>query len=139
MVSMAPAALLLGAAASVCLVTVPTVGAQPESIATDDRGFIDTAARCEEPSIAVAFGRTQRSLVAICVDGGEYKYRGVRLRDDALLEAAAVETADGEFSAETDGVTYTFSAKELLITSGDRVIRAEPMVAYVEPRLAAEG
>jgi hypothetical protein len=136
MVSMAPAVLIIGAAASVGLATtfsMPTAGAQPESIATDDRGFIDTAARCEEPTSAVAFGRTQHALIAICLDAGQYEYRGVRLSDNALLTDAALVTGDGEFSAENGGVTYTFSAKELLVTSGDRVIHTEPMVAYVEP------
>jgi hypothetical protein len=136
MVSMAPAVLLLGAAAGVSLATtfaMPTVGAQPGSIATDDRGFIGTAARCEEPTSAVAFGRTQHALIAICVDAGQYEYRGVRLSDNALLTDTAVVTGEGEFSAENGGVTYTFSAKELLVTSGDRTIYTGPMVAYVEP------
>jgi hypothetical protein len=136
MVSRAPAALVLAAAAGISL--APGAGAQPESLGTDDRGFIDTAARCEQPTFAVAFGRTQRSLVAICVQDGAYEYRGVRLRDEAFLTADAVAIGDGRFSAENGGVTYTFSAKELVVTVGDRVVRSEPMVAYVEPRLAAE-
>jgi len=113
--------------------------AQSDTFTTDDRGFVGTEARCEEPTVAYAFGRTQRSLVAICTLDGGYEYRGVRLRDDALLTAAATKTDDGEFVAENGGVSYTFSAKELVIGAGQRVIRTEPMVAYVEPRLAAEG
>jgi len=128
---------VLAIAVGVC--SAPTAAAQPEPIGTDDRGFVDSAARCEQSTYAVAFGRTQRSLVAICVQDGDYEYRGVRLRDDALLTADALAIGDGRFTAESDGVTYTFSAKELVITQGERVIRSEPMVAYVEPRLAAEG
>lgn len=137
MVSRAPAVLVLAVVAGVSLAS--PVAAQPDSIATDDRGFIDTAARCSSPTFAVAFGRTQRSLVAICVQDGEYTYRGVRLSDDAVFTGAAAATGVGGFSAENDEVTYTFSPKELEIASGARVLRTEPMVAYVEPRLAAEG
>lgn len=136
MVSRAPLVAVLAVAAGM---SMPTAAAQSDPIGTDDRGFIDTEARCEQSTVAVAFGRTQRSLVAICVQDGAYEYRGVRLRDDALLTADALAIGDGRFTAENDGVTYTFSAKELVITQGDRVVRNEPMVAYVEPRLAAEG
>jgi hypothetical protein len=114
----------------------PTVDAQTLQI--DDRGFVDTQARCEAPSAGVAFGRTESALVAICLDNGAYEYRGVRLRDDALLTDAATETADGTFEAEQEGVTYTFSAKELVVASGDRVLHTEPMVAYVEPSSTGE-
>jgi hypothetical protein len=110
--------------------------AEPQSLATDDRGFINTAARCNKPQFAVAVGRTQQSLVAICVDGrGHYQYHGVRLKDNSALDVPAKATADGKFIVENAGFTYTFSAKELLIASGSRVLRKEPMVAYLEPRL----
>lgn len=116
----------------------PTVDAQG-TIAIDDRGFVDSEARCEAPAVAVAFGRTETALVAICEKNGRYEYRGIRMRDEALLAAPAVEDGDDVFSAENDGVTYRFSAKELEVSSGNRVIHAEPMVAYVEPRVAADG
>jgi hypothetical protein len=109
---------------------------EPLQLQTDERGFLNTAARCEKPQIAVAVGRTQQSLVAICVDGrGHYQYRGMRLKDNSALNVPARATADGKFIVENAGFTYTFSAKELVITSGTRVLRKEPMVAYVEPRL----
>ena len=113
--------------------------AQPKYFATDDRGFINTAARCEKPKFAVAVGRTQRSLVAICVDGrGHYEYHGVRLSDDSVLNVPARAMADGKFIVQNAEFTYTFSPKELLIAQGARVLRKEPMVAYVEPRPATE-
>lgn len=115
----------------------PTVDAQG-SIAIDDRGFVDSDARCEAPAVAVAFGRTESALVAICETNGRYEYRGVRMRDQALLTAPAVEDGDAVFTAENEGATYTFSAKELEVSAEDRVIHAEPMVAYVEPRAAAD-
>jgi hypothetical protein len=113
-------------------------GAEPQSFRTDDRGFVGTAARCDEPAFAVAFGRTQRSLVAICVEGpGQYDYRGVRLSDNASLTATATDAGGGEFRATSGRATYTFSAKELVIALG-WWLRTEPMVAYVEPRLATK-
>jgi hypothetical protein len=118
---------------------LPSAGAQPESFSTDDRGFINTAARCEKPKFAVAIGRTEQSLVAICVDGrGHYEYHGMRLRDRSVLTVPAKAMADGKFIVDNAGFTYTFSPKELVIAQGPRVIRKEAMVAYVEPRLASE-
>jgi hypothetical protein len=59
----------LTAAAAACaalLVTgAPPAGAAP---ATDDRGFVASTARCAAPDSAVAFGCTDSSRVAICVD-----------------------------------------------------------------------
>jgi hypothetical protein len=140
MVSRTPAVLLLAAAVGVSLaatLTPPTVGAQPESIATDDRGFIDTDVRCEVPQSAVAFGRTEQSLVAICVDpAGHYEYRGARLGDDAVLTVVAEPTVPGEFFAQKDGVTYTVTAKELVIKS-DEYVRTEPVLQFGTPPLLA--
>ncbi|WP_156426669.1 hypothetical protein [Mycobacterium sp. IS-3022] len=116
----------------------PTVDAQ-STIAIDERGFVDSEARCEAPWQPVAFGRTQFALVAICARDGNHQYRGVRMSDGVTLTAAAVEKDDGVFTVEHDGATYTFSAKELVVAAGDRVLITEPMVAYVEPRVAADG
>jgi hypothetical protein len=124
------------AAASAALATtlmLPTAAAQPDEFATDDRGFVGTSARCVEPATAVAFGRTQRSLVAICVEDGEYEYRGVRLRDGAKLVIPA-ERSDGVgFAAENEGVGYLVTATALVVSVGERVIRDEPMVEFSEP------
>jgi hypothetical protein len=140
MVSRAPALLLLGAAMCVSLtatLTPPTVGAQPESIASDDRGFIGTDVRCEVPQSAVAFGRTAQSLVAICVNpDGHYEYRGARLGDDAVLIVVAEPTVPGEFFAQKDGATYKVTAKELVIRS-DEWVRIEPVLQFGTPPLLA--
>jgi hypothetical protein len=111
-------------------------GAEPGSLRTDDRGFINTAARCDKPQYAVAVGRTQQSLVAICSDGRlHYEYHGVRLKDGSVLDVPAEATGGGIFVVENGPFTYTFSAKELVIEKGWFVLRKEPMVAYMEPRL----
>ena len=115
---------------------LPTVAAQP-SYRTDDRGFVDTKVRCEAPQSAVLFGRTEQSLVAICLDpDGHYEYRGARVSDDAVLTVVAEPTVPGEFFAQKDGVTYTVTAKELVIKS-DEWVRTEPVLQFGAPPLLA--
>jgi len=112
-------------------------GAEPGSLQADDRGFVDSEVRCEAPQSAVAFGRTEQSLVAICVDrDGHYEYRGARLGDDAVLTVVAEPTVPGEFFAQKDGVTYTVTAKELVIRS-DEWVRTEPVLQFGSPPLLA--
>jgi hypothetical protein len=112
-------------------------GAEPGSLQTDDRGFVDSGVRCEAPQSAVAFGRTEQSLVAICVDrDGHYEYRGARLGDNAVLTVVAEPTVPGEFFAQKDGVTYTVTAKELVIKS-DEYVRTEPVLQFGTPPLLA--
>jgi len=127
------------------VVTLPTPNlvskahAEPGSLQTDDRGFIDTVARCDTSKSTVAVGRTQHSLVAICVDPrGDYEYRGVRLEDGSELNVSGAVMQDG--NAHNADVTYLFSAKELMILKGwGWVLRKEPMVAFVEPRPPSGG
>ena len=116
---------------SVCAGAVPTVAAEPAS--SDDRGFVGSRARCEESQTAAAIGRTKRSLVVICTaPGGQHEYRGVRLSDQAALVVSA-QPDDGGFVAENDGVTYVVSEKALVIKSGGRTLREEPMIEYRAP------
>lgn len=116
-------------------------GAEPEVLQTDDRGFVDKAARCDAPKSALAVGRTEQSLVVICVDGGgHYEYRGMRVRDDYGLKVPGAGIEGGKYVARNDKFTYIFSAKELVILQGwGWVIRKEPMVAFIEPRQSAGG
>jgi hypothetical protein len=120
---------------------VSKAGAEPGALATDDRGFIDTAARCDAPRSAVALGRTQQSLVVIClVGGGHYQYRGMRVKDSYALIVPDAKKLDDKFVARNTNFTYVFSAKELMILRGwGWVIHKEPMVAFVEPRHSAGG
>jgi hypothetical protein len=136
--------LLLSAGIIITLVLanlLPKAGAEPGSLQTDDRGFINTAARCDTAKSAIAVGRTQQSLVAICVDGnGHYEYRGVRLKDNSVLNVPGAVLSSGKYVVHNGDVIYVFSAKELMIIRGwGWVVRKEPMVAYVEPRLPAGG
>jgi hypothetical protein len=102
--------------------------------AVDDKGFVDTDARCGGSQTAVATGRTRGSLVVICGDAdGRYRYLGVRLSDDAVLKTSARATPTHEFIAQNANVTYSISPAELLVTAGSRVLKHEPMIDYREP------
>jgi hypothetical protein len=70
---------------------------------------------------------------------GRYQYRGARLADeDAVLTVVAEPTVPGEFFAQKDGVTYTVTAKELVIKS-DKWTRTEPVIQFgAQPLLAVE-
>src|SRR5215211_5386869 len=107
-----------------------TAGAEPTPseapFPTDDRGFVNSAARCDGAQSAVVIGRTSRSLVVICADeSGRYEYRGVRVSDGAALTVPATTAGDGLFVARIDKVTYAVSPKELLVKSDDSVLRQE--------------
>jgi len=142
MVSLAPRRLLISAAATAgaaATILSPMAAAQP-AYPTDDRGFVDSQIRCDAPQSAVAFGRTDQSMVAICVDeAGHYQYRGARLADEnAVLTVVAEPTVPGEFFAQKDGVTYTVTAKNLVIKTPEWT-RTEPVVQFgAQPLLAVE-
>jgi hypothetical protein len=125
--------LIVTAAACLALlaVTVPSATAGPT---TDSQGFVDSTARCSSPNTAAAFGSTATSRVAICESpGGQYEYRGVRVRDGAKLIISATRSSDGKFVAENDGITYTVTPRSLVVGVGSDVIRTEPMVDYHGP------
>ena len=126
-----PRATVVAAACSVLLaIGLPSATAAPT---TDDQGYVDSTARCSSPATAVLFGSTDTSRVAICkTSGGQYEYRGVRVRDGARLIVPASQSGDG-FVADNDGVTYLLTAKSLVINLGDKVIREEPMVDFHRP------
>lgn len=124
-------ATVVAAACSVLLaIGLPSATAAPT---TDDQGYVDSTARCSSPATAVLFGSTDTSRVAICkTSGGQYEYRGVRVRDGARLIVPASQSGDG-FVADNDGVTYLLTAKSLVINLGDKVIREEPVVDFHRP------
>lgn len=125
--------LIVAAAAwsALLAIAVPSATAAP---ATDGQGFVDSTARCTPPNTAAAFGSTATSRVAICqTPGGQYEYRGVRVRDGAKLIVPASRNGDGGFVAESDGITYTVTASSLVVSVGKQVIRDEPMVYFHGP------
>jgi hypothetical protein len=124
--------LIVAAAACTVLLAfgLPSATAAP---AADDQGYVDSTARCPPPNTAVLFGTTESSRVAICkTQGGQFEYRGVRLRDGAKLIVPAAQSGDG-FVADNDGMTYTVTSKSLAVSLGNKVIREEPMVDFRRP------
>ena len=112
---------------------VPAAIAAP---AADDKGYVDSTARCTPPNTAVVFGSTETSRVAICkTPGGQYQYRGVRVRDGAKLIVPASQSGDG-YVADNDGMTYLVTSKSLVVSVGSKVIREEPMVDFHGPETA---
>lgn len=105
----------------------------PAPFPSDDRGFIDSSARCRGSQPAYAIGRTPGSLVVICGEqAGQYEYLGVRLSDAAVLRTKAQTDSTRSFVAQRAGVLYTVSPTELKVTAGTTVIKQEPMIEYRE-------
>jgi hypothetical protein len=106
---------------------VATAAAGPT---TDDRGFVDSTARCDAPGTPAVFGSTASSRIAVCKSpSGKYEYRGVRVADGAKLVIAA-KPMDGGFVAENDGITYTVTSSALTVTAGGKVLRDDKMVDF---------
>ena len=120
--------------------TASPIGSPAGPYASDDRGFINSSARCDGPLSAVAIARTQSSLVTICADQkGGYLYRGVRLSDGAALDVSAESTGGRQFVAHSGEVAYSLSTQQFVVTAGDTVVRSEPVIEYREPHsFAAE-
>ena len=126
--------LTVAAVASLVLLALG-IGGAAAAPATDDQGFVDSTARCTAPNVAVVFGNTANSRVAICkTAGGQYEYRGVRVSDGAALILPASQSGDGQFIADNQGIRYTVTSRSLGITSGNQVIRDEPMVFFHGPQ-----
>ena len=86
----------------------PTSTSAKPQFPSDDQGYLNSAARCDGGQTPLMFGRTSRSLVAVCVGpDGQLEYRGVRLSDEAGLTMAASRSADGAIVATNDDVTYS--------------------------------
>ena len=118
-----------------------TSAASPASgtFRTDDRGYVGSAAQCDATQVAVAFGRTSRALVAICVNrDGSLQYRGVRLSDQASVSMPAGRSADGAIVATNDAVTYAVSPTMLLVSEGDNVLYRDAWVEFREPRFSGD-
>ena len=128
----------LTVAAAACLallaIGLPSATAAP---AVDDEGYVDSTARCTPPNTAVLFGSTDSSRVAICkTPGGQYEYRGVRVRDGARLIVPASQSGDG-YVADNEGMTYLVTSKSLVLSVGNKVIREEAMVDSHTPDTTA--
>ena len=115
-----------------------STGAAPYK--ADAKGYVDTKARCSDSQSVMAYGRTERSLMAICVDPtGDLEYRGVRLSDNASVTLPASRGSDGTVIAGKDGVTYSISPKVFLVSEGDNVIYRDSWIELVQPGFSGSG
>jgi hypothetical protein len=124
-------AALIGTAA------LPEAHSAPSVPSTDEHGFVDSSARCSASQTLMAYGRTSRALVVICVepDGG-LQYRGVRLSDGAALQMAAGRGSDGSIVALNEGVTYSVSPSTFLVSQGDTVLYRDSWTDFHQPRFS---
>jgi hypothetical protein len=124
-------------AATSATTSATTTSGAPVSYQADSRGYVDTGARCDENQTLMAYGRTSKSLVVICVnhDGG-LEYRGVRLSDNAPLHLPITRSSDGTLVASNDGVTYAVSPTQILVSSGDDVIYKDSWIEFKEASFA---
>lgn len=130
----------LGSAALAALIgsaALPLAHSAPAVPSTDEHGFVDSAARCATSQTLMAYGRTPRALVVICVqpDSG-LQYRGVRLSDGAALQLTAGRGSDGSIVASNDGVTYSVSPSAFLVSEGDTVLYRDTWTDFQQPRFS---
>lgn len=112
----------------------------PADYPSDQLGYLDSAARCDDDQELVVFGRTARALVVICVDPtGELEYHGVRLSDQASLRMPAGRTPDGAIVATNNGVTYAVSPEAFLVSEGDAVLYRDSWAEFGQPRFPGGG
>ena len=117
--------------------TPSTASTAPPSFASDELGYLDSAARCDRSQSLMAYGRTTRALVVICVDpSGELQYRGERLSDGASLKMPAGRATDGSIVATNDGVTYAVSPAMFLVSEGDQVLYRDSWTEFRQPRFS---
>ena len=123
-------------AISAGLTAIDAVAAPPDD-SSDEYGYLNTAARCDDDQTLMAFGRTSRAMVAVCVDSdGELEYRGVRLSDQAATTLSATRASDGSVIATNDGVTYAISPTFFLVSEGDSVLYRDAWIEFRQPRFS---
>jgi hypothetical protein len=127
------------AVSAMVAIGVPLALAAPTAVPpSDTQGYLDSTARCAKPDIAVVFGTTETSRVAICkTAGGEFEYRGVRVRDGARLIVAASRISDGVYVAKNDGVTYTVTSTALSVSANGDTFRTQSWTDFNSPQAPA--
>ena len=116
---------------------LPEASAAPAGPTSDELGYVGSAARCDDTQTLMAYGRTARALVVICVDpDGQLEYRGVRISDQAALSMAAARASSGTIIATNDGVTYAVSPTMLLVSEGDTVLYRDSWTEFHQPRFS---
>jgi len=116
---------------------LPEAAAAPAGPSVDEHGYVGSSARCDDAQALMAYGRTSRALVAICVNpDGQLDYRGMRISDQAGLSMPATRASDGTLVATNSGVTYAVSPTMLLVSDGDSVLYRDSWIEFRQPRFS---
>ena len=129
------AAVLSSIAATACAVVLAVL--TPAAVAApafDEQGYVDSTARCSSPATAIVFGSTETSRGRSASPRAvSTEYRGVRVRDGARLIVPASSSDGGTFVADNDGIEYMLTAKSLVVSAGNTVIREESWLDFTGP------
>ncbi|WP_131829184.1 hypothetical protein [Mycobacterium numidiamassiliense] len=108
----------------------PSTAALPPD--ADAQGFIGySGARCNYTNPAIVIARTADSLIVICQTGvGRLYYKGFGLQNNLSVEVADPARTGAAFIASNNGVQYSVSPHELVITQGPTVLSNEAMLTY---------
>jgi len=116
---------------------LPEAAAAPAGPTADEHGYVGSSARCDNAQTLMAYGRTSRALVVICVNpDGQLDYRGMRISDQAGLSMPATRASDGTIVATNSGVTYAVSPTMLLVSEGDSVLYRDSWIEFRQPRFS---
>jgi hypothetical protein len=116
---------------------LPEAAAAPAGPISDEHGYVGSSARCDDTQTLMAYGRTSRALVVICVNrDGKLEYRGMRISDEAGITMLAARASDGTIIATNDGVTYAVSPTMLLVSEGDSVLYRDSWIEFRQPRFS---
>ncbi len=131
------AAVAMCTAAAAALAVLGEAGAEPSTTTSssahpsDGRGYLDSSARCDTDQVLMAYGRTARALVAICVDrDGDLEYRGVRLSDRRRSTLPAGRAPTGRSSPPTTASPTAVSSAAFLVSEGDTVLYRDPWMEF---------
>ncbi|MEJ6535880.1 MAG: hypothetical protein QNL98_01310 [Mycobacterium sp.] len=114
---------------------LPEAAAAPAGPISDEHGYVGSSARCDDDQTLMAYGRTPRAPVVICVNrDGQLEYRGMRISDQAGIVMPAARASDGTIIATNDGVTYAVSPTMLLVSEGDSVLYRDSWTEFRQPR-----
>lgn len=105
---------------------------QPSLPDADEHGFLNfPGARCNYTNPAVAIGRTADSAVVICETGaGRFYYKGFGFQNGQSVEIDDPVHTGSAFIATNNGVQYSVSPTDLIITQGSTTLSNEPMLEY---------
>ena len=101
--------------------------AEPEPVKTPPARLVELY--CQSGTL-VAWGQTSKHVLSICADHGQLYYRGESKKSGNVIVLEAERTGKDAYSARNPddaSTTYQFSAKQLLVTSGKKVLVKDPV------------